>query len=80
MPYEILNRYAVIDRLLRKKDTGTREEFASKLKVSVRTLYRYREGLEAFGAKIEYDSTNKSYFYAQEPQGLFIKEELEKRN
>lgn len=72
MSYEILKRYAEIDRLLRKKSTGTREELAEKIGVSVRSLYRYRDCLERFGAVIAFDTQLQSYYYEKEPFQLFV--------
>ena len=74
MPIEILSRYARVDRLLRRRSTGNRDELAKKLGVSVRTLYRIKEDLEYFGAQIGYDSVLQSYFYIKPPRGLFEKE------
>ena len=48
------------------KSTGTPRQFAKKLNISVRTLYRILEELKDLGALIEFDTIIRSYVYKKD--------------
>lgn len=52
----------VHDRIMHKS-TGTPQEFADRLNISVRTLYRIMEELKDLGAEIAYSTERSSYVY-----------------
>ena len=56
---------SIID-FIQTKNTGTPKEFAKKVKISERMLYKYIEQLKhEFNAPIKYDKTNKTYLFSQ---------------
>ena len=52
-----------LDGLIRRKATGSREELAERLGVSVRTVTSLKQELEDFGAEICFDRISNSYVY-----------------
>lgn len=52
----------VHDRIMHKS-TGTPKEFADRLNISERTLYRIMEELKDLGAEIAYSTERSSYVY-----------------
>ena len=55
-----------MDQLIRFRQTGTPEEFANRLGISVRTLYNYMNILRDLGADIQYNMFSTSYEYSSE--------------
>ncbi len=55
----------VHDRIMHKA-TGTPKEFADRLNISERTLYRIMEELKDLGAEIVYSTERSSYVYKNE--------------
>jgi HTH domain len=55
-----------MDDLIRRKATGSADEFARKLGVSRRILMENLGDLKELGAPIEYDDCCKSYYYKGE--------------
>jgi len=60
---EIIER---IDQLIRMRNTGTPEELAHKLGISVSWLHEYIDMMKARGADIEYDRHLQTYHYINE--------------
>jgi hypothetical protein len=52
-----------VDQLIRLKATGSPDEFAEKLEISVRKVYRLMSDLKEMGCPIVYDSCAGSYKY-----------------
>ncbi len=61
-----IDRAKRMDDLIRRKATGSAEEFAGKLGVSRRILMENLGDLKELGAPIEYDDCCKSYYYKGE--------------
>lgn len=55
-----------LDGLIRRKATGTADDLAERLGVSVPTVYRYMRELRNFGAPISYCPQRHCYFYEEE--------------
>lgn len=68
MPKKYLERFHRIDSLISKKATGTPEEFAQKMNISVSMLYEYLAILRDLGAPICYDKERRTYFYSMNGQ------------
>lgn len=65
----LLKQLALLDRidsLIRRKATGTPDEFAEKLDLSRASLYRYLNVLRNAGAIIDYDQQENSFFYVED--------------
>jgi predicted DNA-binding transcriptional regulator YafY len=58
-----IERLQRIDYFIRTKSTGTPKEFAVKLDVSERQLYKYIKNLKELGAPIKYCKISNSYYY-----------------
>ena len=56
-------RLRQMDRLIRRKATGSPKQFAQKLGISERTLYEYLSLMKIEGAQIEYSAEKQSYYY-----------------
>ena len=54
-----------IDGLINLKSTGNPERFASKIGVSVATLYRYLNFMKENGAPVKYNYFRKTYYYLE---------------
>lgn len=61
-----------MDRLIHAQSTGTPEEFAKRLSISVRSIYNYISLMKELGAPIQYSRFYESYIYKME--GRFILE------
>lgn len=62
--FKHLKVFLRMDALIRRKATGTPQEFARKLSVSEASLYRYTKELkEQLGAPLQYCSYRNSYYY-----------------
>ena len=60
---QTLERYRIIDRLIKRENTGTPLEFAGKLGISKSQLYNCLDELRIHGADISYNKTKGSYVY-----------------
>ena len=58
-----LNRVKKMDGLIRRKATGTPEEFAEKMGLSRIALLKYIKLLKEMNAPVEYDYNRRSYYY-----------------
>lgn len=63
---EYIHKLQHVDNLIRIRGTGAPKEFARKIGVSERTLYRYIQELRDYGAVITYDEHRQSYVYEEE--------------
>jgi hypothetical protein len=66
-----LHRLERIDGLIRRKATGTPEEFAERLGLCRSALMEYIREMKELGAPIAYCKQRQSYYYEEEKQ-LFI--------
>jgi len=64
-----IDRLEKIDKLIRRKQTGTALQLADKLGISRRTVLEYLSLMKERGAPIFFDRVRKSYCYSQE--GIF---------
>jgi hypothetical protein len=55
-----------MDDLIRRKATGTPDEFAGKLGISTSQLFHDLKEMKELGALMEYCSIRKSYHYKKE--------------
>lgn len=60
---EINRTIAWIDQEIREQQTGTPDQLAGKLKMSVRLLYYYLDMMKLLGAPIEYSQSNNTFVY-----------------
>jgi len=63
---KLLSALFQMDQLIRFRETGTPEDFANRLGISVRTLYNYLKILKELGADIQYNTYSISYEYLSE--------------
>ena len=61
-----IDRLKRINRLIHLNATGNPKEFASKLDISERQLYRYLNDLKEIGLNIIFDYNKNSYIYLEE--------------
>ena len=67
-----INRMMLIDRLIRKKNTGTPKELAQKVGVSERALYESIGHLkDHFNCPIAYCREQESYYYTEDGEASF---------
>jgi hypothetical protein len=73
-----LQRLERIDYLIRRKATGTPEEFASRMNLCRSALMGYIREMKKLGAPIAYCKQRQSYYYEEEKQLFFgfIKNQL----
>lgn len=60
---EDIKQLRKVHMMIRKRITGTPEEFASVLCVSRRKMYYIMDVLRGLGAKIAYSRTNHTFYY-----------------
>ncbi|UTW63003.1 hypothetical protein KFE98_02255 [bacterium SCSIO 12741] len=58
-------RLRKMDSLIRREATGSPEEFARKMEVSLRRLYELIEEVKSMGVPITYSRCKKSYRYSE---------------
>jgi hypothetical protein len=61
-----IDRLKRMDDLIRRRATGTAQEFAEKLHISPSQLFQDLKEMRALGAPIDYCQKRKSYFYEKE--------------
>lgn len=71
MPSKFLKRLSYLDHLIYAKQTGSPENLAAKLNLSISATFEYIKALKEFGAPIKYDRIRKSYFYDDNGRFLF---------
>ena len=59
-----------IDKAIQDQTTGSSDQLAGSLKMSVRLLYYYLDMMKVLGAEIEYSSQHNSFVYVR--SGSFI--------
>lgn len=52
-----------MNRLINRKATGTPKEFAGKLNITEKTLFRSMDYIQRKGISISYDEFNQTYYY-----------------
>ncbi|TAJ11462.1 hypothetical protein DMA11_16890 [Marinilabiliaceae bacterium JC017] len=67
---EIHRTIAWIDNEIRDKNTGSPDELAGKLKMSVRLLFYYIDMMKLLGAPIEFSQEENTFRYQK--QGYFF--------
>jgi len=63
--FEIVERYSLINKLIKEERTGTAKEFAKKIGVSRSQLYNYLDYLKSYEIEIHYDLHKKSFVYEE---------------
>jgi predicted DNA-binding transcriptional regulator YafY len=58
-----LDRIKQMDELIRRKATGSPDEFAEKVGLSRSALMKYIKLLKELNAPLEYDHNRQSYYY-----------------
>ncbi len=58
-----IERIKAMDDLIRRKATGTSNQFAEKMHISRSTLMEYIDVIKNMGAPIAYDKFRNSYYY-----------------
>ena len=71
MPKQIIGRLQRLDYLIRIKASGTPKQFAQRINVSERTLYRLIDTMRSLGAPIAYCESRSSYYYTEEGEFTF---------
>lgn len=72
MIQKLVNRFAYLDALLKKRATGTPKELAKRLDLTERAWYKLRDELiNDLNVPIAYDAHARTYYYQQEGQLLF---------
>ena len=66
-----INRLIRINDLIRRKGTGTTEDLAIKLGISIRQCQRLIKALKNMGSPIEYSKGNNSFYFFKE-NGRFV--------
>jgi predicted DNA-binding transcriptional regulator YafY len=61
-----IERLRKANKLIRQQNTGTPAEFASKLHVSERELYRLIEYLKEIDARISFSRNSNTYYYTDD--------------
>ena len=61
-----LERLRKAHKLIRQEKTGTPSEFASKLHISERELYRHLEYLKEMDAVISFSRSTNTYYYIED--------------
>lgn len=64
-------RLTYIFELIDKQATGSRQQFAAKLQVSVSQLSNYLTYLKTNGVKVLYDHSRKCYYLDEENRVVF---------
>lgn len=59
-----IERINMLHRLIELENTGTPQELAKKLNISLRQLYRIVEWLRTVGAPVCYNRKSKTYYYS----------------
>lgn len=63
---EDIKQLRKVHLMIRKRDTGTPEEFASILCVSRRKMYYLLDVLRDFGAQVAYSRTKHTFYYIRD--------------
>lgn len=61
-----IGRLKKMDELIQNKSTGTAEEFAKQLGISVSVLKENIREMKELGASIDFSRINKSYYYSKQ--------------
>ncbi|WP_456378182.1 HTH domain-containing protein [Lutibacter sp.] len=61
-----LERLRKVHQLIKQENTGTPIEFANKLHISERELYRILEYLKELGACVSFSRSTNSYYYNED--------------
>lgn len=59
------DRIKRFDGFIRRKGTGTPEDFAKKMNISRATLFRLLDYFRSLGAKIVYNKERRTYYYEE---------------
>lgn len=75
-----MERIKRMDDLIRRRATGTPDEFAEKLEISRSALLKYIRVLKNMGAPVEFDEHEKCYRYTASCEFRFGFEEGNEKN
>lgn len=65
MKPDLFIRLETLDNLIRTRSTGTPENLAKRLSISVRSLYHFLDVMRDLGAPICYNKASQSYYYKE---------------
>ncbi|MBP3943801.1 hypothetical protein J5U18_09520 [Sphingobacteriaceae bacterium WQ 2009] len=77
--YFYIDRINLINKLISSAKTGTQQEFAKRLNISISRLARIIEYLKEEGAPIKFDRTKNTYYY-ESRYSINIEVKIEKIN
>ena len=75
--YLYIDRINLINKLISNANTGSQEEFAKRLNISVSRLARIIEYMKDQGAPIKFDRITNTYYY-EEKYSINIEVKVEK--
>lgn len=75
--YLYIDRINLINKLISKAKTGSQEEFAKRLNISVSRLARIIEYMKDQGAPIKFDRISNTYYY-EDKYSINIEVKIEK--
>lgn len=61
--FDVVERLILLDRLIKKEETGNAKEFASRLGISRSQLFNHIDKLNDLGVSIRYNKYDSSYEY-----------------
>ncbi len=72
-----IHRFERMHSLIRRKSTGSPEEFAQKMNISRSALMRHLSEIRKLNAPVAYDDFRQSYYYTREVEMNFGFRKLE---
>jgi len=70
---EQIERLERIHNLIKRKGTGTPDQFCAKLGISRRQLFRIINLMKNLGATIDYSQSRQTYFYFESGEFIIMK-------
>ena len=70
---EQIERLERIHKLIKRKGTGTPDQFCQKLGISKRQLFRIINLMKNLGATIDYSQSRQTYFYFEDGDFIIMK-------
>lgn len=63
---KIIASFIALDEYIQRQETGSPQQLAIRLRISIRTVHSYIRLFKDLGAPIKYSRTQKTYFYSSE--------------
>ena|SRR6056297_336452 len=63
--FEIVERYSLINKLIKEERTGTAKEFAQKIGISRSQLFNYLDYLKSYEIEIHFDFHKNSFVFEE---------------